>query len=126
MNKRIILAWISILPPIFLILYIVIFQHIIEVQWVDVVLFTLIIVLFCIDIYYSLFVSFILCTPKSKLPKNIDNINYKGKIIVEEIESGLFNIIFEHKRPFIIDMRGWIFKKTYIKDILLMYYHSQS
>lgn len=123
MNKRIILSWLCLLPPLLLVLYIVLFQKIIGIDWIKNLVFTIIIILFLINIFYSLFVPFILCTPKSKLPKKIDSINFNGKIKVIEIRKGIFNVMLEHKKEFIIDMRGWIFKKTYVRDILLMYYH---
>ena len=126
-NIRAVLSWISFLPTIALILYVIVLQNIISNKLIkDIIIF--IILIFCqLNVFYSLFlVPFILCTPKSfysELPKKIKKKNYNGKIIAVEIKKGFYNVILEHEKEFIVDMRGWIFKRTYIRDILLMYYH---
>lgn len=126
-NLRVILSWGCFFPTIMMVLYIVSLQNIISNKILKDIIFCIIIILNSLNIFYSIyFVPFILCTPKlcySDLPKKIHNRNYKGKISAVEIKKGVYKIILEHQKEFILDMSGWIFKKTYIRDILLMYYH---
>lgn len=126
-NLRVILSWGSFLPTLMLILYVSVFQNIISNKILKDIIFYTTIILFSLNVFYSIyFVPFILCTPKlcySDLPKKIHNRNYKGKIVAVEIKKGVYEIVLEHQKEFVLDMSGWIFKKAYIRDILLMYYH---
>jgi len=73
-------------------------------------------------IFFSPIMVMFMCTPKSNLPLKINMINFCGDIKCNQKSHSKFDVIFSNK-SFEVDMSSWLFKKSYIRDIILMYYH---
>lgn len=131
MRKRVIFVWsvyISLIISIFCLLFRKIFSSFYqnEIVW-DIINF----MIFANLIYFLL--SFIFTIPfigapkvESKphlLPENVDisAINNNG-IICRETKKGIFTCFIGRKK-IVLNMRGWLFKKHKIRDIILLYKH---
>ena len=71
---------------------------------------------------YLIIIPPFLCSPKSQLPKNIKIYNFRNDIKCKQIGKSIYEVSLDNKN-LVIDMTSWIFKKLYIRDIILMYYH---
>lgn len=121
MNKRVYFAWAIIIPPILLVTFLL-FHNYIENITIRNTYFYIMWSLYLIWPFYTIAVTPFLCSPKSELPDNINLISFNNDIICEQLDRNNF-IIYLYDSKLKIDMSGWIFKKTYIRDIILMYYH---
>lgn len=121
MNKRVFFAWLIALPPILLVTYLL-FQNYIENIIIKNIYFIIMSIFYLLFPYCILMVAPFLCSPKSKLPDKISMLSFKNDIICEQIDRNNF-IVHLYNKELKIDMTGWIFKKTYVRDIILMYYH---
>lgn len=120
MNKRVLIFWLLIIPITNIILFFI-FQNYFSDS-----LRTLLMVFMIISIilfpYYLIFVSPFLCSPKNKLPRDIKLYNFGDEIECKQITRSIYEVSLGDKK-LKIDMTSWIFKRLYIRDILLMYYH---
>ena len=79
-------------------------------------------VLFILWPIYILPVTPFICSPKDKLPNKVNMLSFNNDIICKQLDRNNF-LVYLYNRELKINMSGWIFKKTYIRDIVLMYYH---
>ena len=121
MNKRVYFAWAIIIPPILLVTFLL-FHNYIENITIRNTYFYIMWSLNFIWPFYTVVVTPFLCSPKSELPDKINLISFNNDIICKQLDRNNF-IIYLYDSKLKIDMSGWIFKKTYIRDIILMYYH---
>ena len=62
-------------------------------------------------------------TPKTELPRKVNPLTYINDTIqCKQITKSIYEVAL-YNRNLKIDMTSWIFKKSYIRDIILMYYH---
>ena len=61
-------------------------------------------------------------TPKTQLPKRINLLSFNNDIICNQKSHSVYEVILYNK-VLTIDMSSWLFKKLYIRDIMLLYYH---
>ena len=121
MNKRVYFSWLIVLPPILLISFLL-FHNCIENIILRNTLFIIMLVLFILWPFYILPVTPFICSPKDKLPNKVNMLSFNNDIICKQLDRNNF-LVYLYNRELKINMSGWIFKKTYIRDIVLMYYH---
>ena len=121
MNKRVIFCWIWTIPIIIDIFFIIFSSS-----------FPIIVgrILACFLVLSGVFVPWSLiaisplfCHPKTELPRKVSPLTYINDTIqCKQITNSIYEVAL-YNRNLKIDMTSWIFKKTYIRDIILMYYH---
>ena len=121
MNKRVIFSWLSIVPPMLVIIFILV-QNYISIIVLRTIFFIIMLVLFIIWPFYLLLILPFVCTPKTKLPEKINVLTFKKDIKCTQKDFNVYTVSLYNKE-LEIDMSGWIFKRKYIRDIILMYYH---
>ena len=120
MNKRCLISWAIFFPILFMLVFFVIQTRIpIAVRTFLVVIMLVLIFLWP---YYLVFAFMFICSPKEKLPRKVNLCTYINDVLCNQITRSEFDILFYNK-TIRINMGGWIFKKHYIRDIVLMYYH---
>ena len=87
---------------------------------------------YCYD-YFNNYVDFILTvffisitsywSPKDMFDIEFSKYSFQTDIVCNQLSSSKYEIIIRKNKTQILDMKGWIFKKTHIKDITLLHYH---
>ena len=119
MNKRILLIYIFIINLVVQIISLIIYFL---TNCAHHYLFLLSIFLFIVELFIEPSLPVYISTPFNKLPKSIHYYTYQKDIICIQKTKNLF-IVNAYNNKIEFDMRYCLFKKTYIRDIVLMYYH---
>lgn len=120
MNKRIICNFFLILPIFWCLVYFP-FQIHYPIVLRTILCVFLIASIILWPISFPILIMFI-STPKTPLPKKINQSSFINDIVCNQKSKSIFEVVLYNK-TLTIDMSSWIFKKFYIRDIILMYYH---
>ena len=120
MRIRVALIWLSLLPIVLLTIFLIVQNQLVLV--IRNIFVFVVIALAVIWPYYIILIVIFIATPKTPLPKKVNMLSYISDIKCYQISKSTFDVSLYNKL-LKIDMSGWLFKKTYIRDIILLYYH---
>ena len=120
MRIRVVLTWISLFPIVSLIIFLLV-QNYLDLV-IRKIIFFVILALLVFWPYYIILIVLFIATPSSPLPSKVSMLSYISDIKCYQISKSTFDVSLYNKL-LKIDMSGWLFKKTYIRDIVLLYYH---
>jgi len=96
---------------------------VLQIKILNDIVMTILIIMCILFIPYFIYLLPRIGCPKDMFDIEFSKYSFQTDIVCNQLSSSKYEIIIRKNKTEILDMKGWIFKKTHIKDIILLHYH---
>ena len=96
---------------------------VLQIKILNDIVMTILIIMCILFIPYFIYLLPRIGCPKDMFDIEFSKYSFQTDIVCNQLSSSKYEIIIRKNKTEILDMKGWIFKKTHIKDITLLHYH---